>query len=249
MPFPVADPALLVDDTVEYPVQVNGKVRGHITVAADADAATVEAAALADAKVVAATRRGRRRRRSSSSPAGWSTSSSEQRPHVGSTRPSGASRDDGAMTMTTTSLSKQDHRLIRTMRRFGRIHRAVLRVSRGRIGGRWFGGSEVLLLTVTGRRTGTPHTVPLMTVRDGDDFIVIASQGGVDREPQWWLNLLADPRASAQVGRERYAVMAERVGADERQAWWDRFVALTSRFTDYQAKAQREIAVVRLRRS
>jgi leucyl-tRNA synthetase len=53
-PFPVADPALLVDDTVEYPVQVNGKVRGHITVAADADQATVEAAALADERVVAA---------------------------------------------------------------------------------------------------------------------------------------------------------------------------------------------------
>ena len=52
-PFPVADPALLVDDTVEYPVQVNGKVRGRITVAADLDPSAVEAAALADAKVVA----------------------------------------------------------------------------------------------------------------------------------------------------------------------------------------------------
>jgi leucyl-tRNA synthetase len=52
-PFPQADPAYLVDDTVEYPVQVNGKVRGRITIAADADAATVEAAALADEKVAA----------------------------------------------------------------------------------------------------------------------------------------------------------------------------------------------------
>jgi leucyl-tRNA synthetase len=52
-PFPVADPALLVADTVEYPVQVNGKVRGHITVAADLDVAGVEAAALADPKVIA----------------------------------------------------------------------------------------------------------------------------------------------------------------------------------------------------
>ena len=58
VPIPVADPALLVDDTVEYPVQVNGKVRGHVTVAADADDATVEAAALADPKVVAALGRG-----------------------------------------------------------------------------------------------------------------------------------------------------------------------------------------------
>ena len=50
VPFPDADPALLVDDTVEYPVQVNGKVRGHVTVAAGADADDVEAAALADAQ-------------------------------------------------------------------------------------------------------------------------------------------------------------------------------------------------------
>jgi leucyl-tRNA synthetase len=52
-PFPVADPQYLVEDTVEYPVQVNGKVRGHVTVPADADADTLEAAALADEKVLA----------------------------------------------------------------------------------------------------------------------------------------------------------------------------------------------------
>jgi len=51
-PFPVADPALLVADTVEYPVQINGKVRSHITVAADLDASTIESTALADPKVV-----------------------------------------------------------------------------------------------------------------------------------------------------------------------------------------------------
>jgi len=52
-PFPVADPAYLAEDTVEYPVQVNGKVRGHITLAAGADADVMEAAALADEKVQA----------------------------------------------------------------------------------------------------------------------------------------------------------------------------------------------------
>ena len=53
-PFPVADPAFLVEESIEYPVQVNGKLRGHVTVPADADAAAVEAAALADARVAAA---------------------------------------------------------------------------------------------------------------------------------------------------------------------------------------------------
>ena len=150
---------------------------------------------------------------------------------------------------TTTQLSRSDQRLVRTMRRFGRVHRGVLRASGGRIGGRWFGGSEVLLLTVTGRRSGKAYTVPLMSARDGDDFIVVASQGGVDREPQWWLNLLADPRATAQVRRQRFDVVAERVDDDERAIWWDRFVAMTARFTDYQDRVARQIAVVRLRRS
>ena len=77
VPFPVADPALLVEDTIEYPVQVNGKVRGHVTVAADADQATVEAAALVDDRVARGDgggdpEEGHRRAR-----AGWSTSSSD----------------------------------------------------------------------------------------------------------------------------------------------------------------------------
>jgi leucyl-tRNA synthetase len=54
VPFPTADPAMLVADTVEYPVQINGKVRGRITVAADLAAADVEAAAMADPKVITA---------------------------------------------------------------------------------------------------------------------------------------------------------------------------------------------------
>ena len=69
-PFPEADPALLVDETVEYPVQVNGRLRGHITVPADSDPDAVEAAALADTRVAAAVD-GATPRRSSSYPAGW----------------------------------------------------------------------------------------------------------------------------------------------------------------------------------
>ena len=76
-PFPVADPALLVDDTVEYPVQVNGKVRGHVTVAADADADDRRGGGAGRRRRSSPRSAGRRRRRSSSSPAAWSTSSSE----------------------------------------------------------------------------------------------------------------------------------------------------------------------------
>ena len=93
-PFPLADPAYLVEDTVEYPVQVNGKVRGRITVAADADADALEAAALADEKVLAFLARrdaeeGDRGRR-----AAWSTSSSSDN-HRGRTMTSWSARRAG----------------------------------------------------------------------------------------------------------------------------------------------------------
>jgi hypothetical protein len=94
-PFPVADPAMLVADTIEYPVQVNGKVRGHITVAADLDVAGVEAAALADQKVVPRSQ-ALLRRRSSSFPAGWSTSSPEDAVILAHVRAAVSDRTRGA---------------------------------------------------------------------------------------------------------------------------------------------------------
>jgi deazaflavin-dependent oxidoreductase (nitroreductase family) len=150
---------------------------------------------------------------------------------------------------TGSTLTAKDRRLVRTMRAVGRIHRAVLRVSGGRIGARWFGGSDVVQLTVRGRVSGRSFTVPLMSLPDGDDLLVVASQGGVDREPQWWLNLQADPRAEVRWRRQRFAVVAARVGDDERPQLWDRFVATYAGFDDYQAKVSRQIAVVRLRRA
>jgi deazaflavin-dependent oxidoreductase (nitroreductase family) len=164
--------------------------------------------------------------------------------------PIDASRPDAAVTATEPDvpLSSKDRRLLRTMRRFGRVHRWVVRRSRGRLGSRWFGGSDLVLLTMRGRSSGRLHTVPLMSLPDGDDLLVVASQGGVDREPQWWLNLLVDPHAQVERRGERFAVVAEKVGDDERQALWDRFVATYDGFTDYQAKVRRQIAVVRLRR-
>lgn len=154
-----------------------------------------------------------------------------------------------ALLFGPAGLTPKDRRLVRTMRVIGGVHGFLLRRSGGRIGSRWLGGSEVVLLTVTGRRSGMPRTVPLMCLRDGDDLLVAASQGGVDREPQWWLNLLADPRATAELRGDRFPVTAAEVGQDERPALWARFVDTYAGFESYQAGVRRQIAVVRLRRS
>lgn len=147
----------------------------------------------------------------------------------------------------TGGLSRRDRARVELMRRITTMHRAVLRRTGGRVGGRWVGGSDVIMLTVRGRRSGQSHTVTLMCLADGDDLLVVASQGGVDREPQWWLNLLADPHAEVTLRGRRFAVTAERVAAAERPQLWARFVAVYPGFDRYQAQVRREIAVIRLR--
>jgi deazaflavin-dependent oxidoreductase (nitroreductase family) len=149
-------------------------------------------------------------------------------------------------------VSPRDRRLMRVMRTASALHLAVKRSSGGRLARRWLGGSDLVLLTTVGRRSGAPRTVTLMALRDGTDgtdFLVAASHGGVDREPSWWLNVRANPRAELEVGGERFAVTAEEVGESERPALWERFVQTYPGFIAYQARVRRRIAVVRLRRS
>ena len=74
----------------------------------------------------------------------------------------------------------------------------LYRRSGGRIGGRMF-GAPILLITSTGRRTGRPWTNPVMCQRDGDGYVVIASNGGADRHPGWWLNLRHRPEATRKI--------------------------------------------------
>ncbi|MFF0817077.1 nitroreductase/quinone reductase family protein [Rhodococcus sp. NPDC003318] len=125
------------------------------------------------------------------------------------------------------------------------LHTALLRRTGGRLGRR-FRGSDVLLLTVRGRRSGSPHTVPLLYVRDGDDLVVAASNGGFDWEPQWWRNLRAEPHAVLEIGGRRRPVVAEQLQGDDRAAMWSRLVDQLSAYEDYQARVHRRIAVIRL---
>jgi deazaflavin-dependent oxidoreductase (nitroreductase family) len=145
-------------------------------------------------------------------------------------------------------LSRRDRRTIAIMRGLSRVHVAVKRATDGRVARRWVGGSDLVLLTTVGRRTGRPRTVTLMALRDGADFLVAASHGGVDREPSWWLNLTANPRAELEVRGERFPVRAEKVSDEERPALWARFVDAYAGFESYQARVRRQIALVRLRR-
>ncbi len=125
----------------------------------------------------------------------------------------------------------------------GGLHRSVYRATGGRIGGH-FQGMSILLLTTTGRKTGQPRTNPLAYVRDGDNIVVIASNGGQQRSPAWWLNLKHTPTASIEIGRERQAVTARRALGDEHTRLWNEVTGRFPAYAKYQQKTTRQIPVV-----
>jgi deazaflavin-dependent oxidoreductase (nitroreductase family) len=126
------------------------------------------------------------------------------------------------------------------------VHTSVYRLTRGLVGHR-AAGLASLLLTTTGRRSGERRTVALTYVPDGSDFVVVASNGGADRDPAWWLNLRAKPAASVQVGRDVLPVVAHAADSDERRRLWPKLTAANPFYARYELLTARPIPVVVLR--
>jgi len=122
----------------------------------------------------------------------------------------------------------------------------VYRISGGRIGEKQLNYS-MLLLTTTGRKSGKPRTHTLLYVRDGENFVVCASNNGSDQHPAWYLNLQANPRASIQYGRRQQEVIAETAGSEERERLWQKLIAVRPQYADYQKRTTRVLPVVVLK--
>jgi deazaflavin-dependent oxidoreductase (nitroreductase family) len=133
----------------------------------------------------------------------------------------------------------------RTAKTLSTIHTLAYRLTGGRVGRRMV-DNDMLLLTTRGRKTGTPHTVPLLYLRDGEALVVIASWGGRPSHPHWYLNLEANPKANVQVLGTTWTVTAEAMEAEERDRWWPRVVEAYEGYAAYQARTDRPIPVVRL---
>lgn len=120
----------------------------------------------------------------------------------------------------------------------------VYRQSGGRVGGRWLRGAPVCLVTVTGRRSGQPRTLPLLYLEDGERLILVASQGGMPTHPLWYRNLQAHPDCEVQIGREQRKMRARTASPEEKRAYWPRLTAMYRDYDDYQARTERDIPVV-----
>lgn len=130
------------------------------------------------------------------------------------------------------------------IRIMSRVNTWLYRLTGGRVFGKWLHGEPIVLVTVTGRKTGRKLTVPLVALHDGERVIVVASKGGMDDHPLWYLNLVADPEVQVQEGTSTRRMRAKTADDAERAHYWPKLVALNGDFADYQARTARKIPVI-----
>ena len=130
------------------------------------------------------------------------------------------------------------------MKLMSNSHRALIAVSGGRLGWKLGGIQSVELFTIgrkSGERRGTMLTAP---VHENGTYVLVASKGGDDRHPAWYLNLVANPDIELAVDGQLLALRARTANPEEKAVLWPRVVAVYGGYTQYQTKTSREIPIV-----
>lgn len=134
------------------------------------------------------------------------------------------------------------NRLMKSMRN---LHVFLYHISGGKIGGS-INGSPLLLLTVTGRKSGRAYTIPLAYLLHNGEYLISASAAGADKNPAWLSNLESKPAAKIEVNGKAYNVKATITTGEERDQLYELFKAQGSNFAEYQKQTTRNIPVIRL---
>jgi deazaflavin-dependent oxidoreductase (nitroreductase family) len=124
------------------------------------------------------------------------------------------------------------------------VHRTLFRVSNGKVAGK-LGGMPVVELTTTGRKSGEPRTVMLTIPYEADgSYVLVASKGGDDDHPAWFLNIQTNPEVKVVRGGKDRTVTARIATAEERADIWPKITAKHKNYAGYQTKTEREIPLV-----
>jgi deazaflavin-dependent oxidoreductase (nitroreductase family) len=151
-------------------------------------------------------------------------------------------RGDRAVRLLARMLHRSARRTAMA-RRSSALHVRVYRLTRGLIGGWWF-GSRAMVIETRGRKTGQPRRTAVIYVADGDRLAVTPANAGVDSTPNWYLNLQADPRATVTIGGRRLEVLAREAEESERDRLWDLIVRAAPATAEYQRYTFRRFPVV-----
>ncbi|HVV12809.1 nitroreductase family deazaflavin-dependent oxidoreductase [Amycolatopsis sp.] len=131
---------------------------------------------------------------------------------------------------------------------FGDEHVRRYEETDGEVGHDWNGGVPTLVLTTVGRKTGQERKFALIYQEVDGAYVIVASKGGADKHPGWYLNLQAQPEVKVQVKADRFTARARTAEGDERARLWKKMAAVWPDYDNYQAKTEREIPVVVLER-
>lgn len=131
------------------------------------------------------------------------------------------------------------------IRLFLALHRKIYQATSGRLMGE-MGNMRVLLLTTRGRRSRRRRTIPLTYLERDGRIVLVASAGGSDRHPAWFLNLQADPSAEVQIGGATETMKAEVASPETRARLWPEIMSEFPNYRGYQEKTEREIPLVLL---
>jgi deazaflavin-dependent oxidoreductase (nitroreductase family) len=131
---------------------------------------------------------------------------------------------------------------------FGQEHIDRYEATDGQEGHDWE-GTQTLILTTTGRKSGDERKNALIYGEHDGDLLVVASKGGADQPPAWYLNLKAKPQVTVQVWGERFAARARDATPEEHDELWKIMTSHWPPYDEYQTKTERRIPVVVLERA
>jgi deazaflavin-dependent oxidoreductase (nitroreductase family) len=131
---------------------------------------------------------------------------------------------------------------------FGKEHVEAYRRTDGAEGFEWRDGSHIILLTTIGHRSGEERTVPLIFGKHGDDYLIVASKGGADEPPSWYVNLEANPSVTVQDRGDVFKAVARTASDEEKKTLWPIMTKEWPAYDEYQTRTERPIPVVVLER-
>jgi deazaflavin-dependent oxidoreductase (nitroreductase family) len=130
---------------------------------------------------------------------------------------------------------------------YGKQHVTRYEETNGLEGHAW-NDTQALLLWTTGRHSGERRVSPLIYDLHRGDYVVVASKGGADEHPAWYLNIEANPEVEVQVLGDKFKAHARTATDEERAAIWPKMVAEWPDYDNYQKKTDRQIPIVILER-
>ena len=131
----------------------------------------------------------------------------------------------------------------RIMRWATRVNVAVFRASKGRLMNKFIGGYPVCIITMRGAKTGKTRRIALIHLPHGDNKLLVASQGGMPKNPVWYYNIKANPDIQIMVDGDEKNYTARQVSDEEKAELWPHLLSLYPDFDEYQARTDRNIPV------